>query len=183
MATGPSHSTIVVGVGNPLLGDDGAGVAVARRLQSRLHARLHLQLPGWAATADRGVRVRECPAGGLRLAELLVGHASAILVDACAPGDDPPGTVRELGLAGCTATWHQSCAHDTNLPLAIATLAGLGEPMPAQLRIIGIAAGRVDTFTEELSPPVARAVERVVDELLRALCGECGAPSAGGGTA
>jgi hydrogenase maturation protease len=168
MAAGAHGSAVVVGIGNPLLGDDGAGVAVARRLRVRLQERA---IGDGDPRALDGVAVRECPGGGLRLAELLVGYASAILVDACAPGDDPPGTVRELGLEGCTASWHQSCAHDTNLPLAIATLQGLGEPMPSRLRIIGIAAGRVDTFTEELSPAVERAVERVADELLRSLGG------------
>ena len=149
-------TTIIVGIGNPFLGDDGVGVVVAERLGRRL-----------AGRSD--VSVRECPVGGLRLAELLVGHHHAIIVDARVPGDDPPGTIHDGGLEGCIDSWHASCAHDTNLPLALRTLAGLGEPMPADIRLIGIAAGHMDTFSEILSPEVAAAANRVVDHLVEQL--------------
>jgi hydrogenase maturation protease len=149
-------STIIVGIGNPFLGDDGVGVVVAHRLHER-------------CAGKAGVTVRECPVGGLRLAELLVGHDHAIIVDARIPGEDPPGTVREGGIEGCLDSWHASCAHDTNLPLALRTLAGLGEPLPADIRLIGIAAAHMDTFSEQLSPAVAAAADRVVDALAASL--------------
>ncbi|MHB8766234.1 MAG: hydrogenase maturation protease [Deferrisomatales bacterium] len=76
----------VIGLGNPLRGDDGAGTEVARRLAS-------MPLPG-------GVEVLDGGTGGLALLPLLEGARGAILVDAadlgCAPGtvvrlpgDDP----------------------------------------------------------------------------------------------
>ncbi len=146
-------TTIIVGIGNPTLGDDGVGVVVANRLAVRL-----AHCPG--------VTVRECPVGGLRLAELLVGHRQAFIVDAMAPAvDSPPGSIHRLDVADCVNTWHASCAHDTNLPLALRTLAEVGEPLPGVITIIAIAAEHMDTFTEDLTPAVAAAAIRVEDEI------------------
>jgi hydrogenase maturation protease len=148
--------TIVVGIGNLFLGDDGVGVVVARRLSERLEGKGH-------------VKVCECPVGGLRLAELLVDHEQAIIVDARVPGEQAPGTVIEGGLEQCLDSWHSSCAHDTNLPNALRMLGGLGERLPREIRLIGISAGHMDTFSESLSPAVDAAASRLVERLAAAL--------------
>jgi hydrogenase maturation protease len=70
---------LVAGVGNVLLGDDGFGVEVARRLAGE-------PMPEGASVADFGIR-------GIHLAyQLLEGYDTLILVDALARGE-PPGTL------------------------------------------------------------------------------------------
>ena len=74
--------TLVAGVGNVFLGDDGFGVEVARRLQDT-------QLPADVRVADFGIR-------GVHLAyELLNGYDALIIVDAVQRGETP-GTVTVL---------------------------------------------------------------------------------------
>jgi len=75
-----SGRTLVAGIGNIFLGDDGFGVEVARRLAQQT-------LPGHVRVADFGIR-------GLHLAyELLEGeYGVTILVDAV-PRGESPGTV------------------------------------------------------------------------------------------
>jgi hydrogenase maturation protease len=63
--------TLVLGLGNPLLGDDAVGLKVAALVRERL---------GGAP----GVDVEEEEAGGLRLMERMTGYDRAILVDAAA---------------------------------------------------------------------------------------------------
>lgn len=71
--------TLVAGIGNIFLGDDGFGPEVARRLASQ-------ELPESVKVADYGIR-------GVHLAyELLEGYDTAILVDAT-PQGSPPGTL------------------------------------------------------------------------------------------
>jgi hydrogenase maturation protease len=71
--------TLVAGVGNIFLGDDGFGVEVARRLAGD--------------PARDGVRIADYGIRGLHLAyELLDGYDALILVDAVDRGG-PPGTV------------------------------------------------------------------------------------------
>jgi hydrogenase maturation protease len=74
-----SGRTLVAGVGNIFLGDDGFGVEVIRRLAER-------PMPDGVQVADIGIR-------GIHLAyELLDGCELLVLVDAAARGE-PPGTV------------------------------------------------------------------------------------------
>ena len=79
-----AHRTLVAGVGNVFLGDDGFGVEVARRLMTR-------EQPDGVEVADFGIR-------GVHLAyELLDGCELLVLVDA-APRGEAPGTISVVDL-------------------------------------------------------------------------------------
>jgi hydrogenase maturation protease len=79
MTSGNSpETTLILGVGNPIMGDEGFGVQVARRLQS-------IELPA-------GVRVAEGGVGGFNLLGLLEGVRRLIVVDVMM-ADIPPGEV------------------------------------------------------------------------------------------
>lgn len=77
-----NRRTLVAGVGNVFLGDDGFGVEVARRLAEAA-------LPHWVTVADYGT-------SGMHLAyDLADGYDTAILIDA-APRGQQPGTITVL---------------------------------------------------------------------------------------
>jgi len=77
-----SAKTLVAGVGNIFLGDDGFGSEVARRLMGS-------GLPDEVRVADYGT-------SGMHLAyDLSSGYETAILIDA-SPRGEPPGTVSVL---------------------------------------------------------------------------------------
>ncbi len=142
--------TVIIGVGNALLGDDGVGVVVARRLATQ-------RSPSWDAD------VIECAVGGLGLAERMVGYRLAIVVDALLALDgEPAGRTRRITLADCRSARHAASTHDTDLPLALATLAELGEPVPDAVELVGITAERMDAFDDRLSAPVAAAADALV---------------------
>lgn len=151
--------TVVVGLGNPLRGDDGVGVAVARRLAAR-------------TPAPRGVDVVECATGGLRLAERLVGYRRAIVVDALAPGVAEAGRVVRLRPDEAFRAAHAASTHDADLPTAIAALACAGEPVPRDVTVVGVGVATTDVFEERLSPAVDAAADAVVDALVAQLAEE-----------
>jgi len=145
---------LVAGVGNVLLGDDGFGVEVARRLLAGAPA------PG-VRVADFGVRA-------LHLAfELLEPYSAIVLVDAMSRGA-PAGTlfvlepgVDELGPPDLPD------AHAMH-PAAILRIA---HELGARLDHVRVVGCEPATTAEGigLSPPVAAAVDeavRVVHELL-----------------
>ena len=151
-------AAIVIGVGNPLLGDDGVGIRVARELSRRL--------------GDRsGVTVTELYAGGLRLMEAMVGFERALVVDAMVSGSCPPGTVRRFAPDELGTTRNLRCAHDTSLPAALAMGGMLGLSLPEEIRVWGVEAACCEEFGETLTPPVDRAVPGLVEELARQLEG------------
>ena len=161
---------VVVGLGNPILGDDGVGWRVADQVEARLSA----GGANGAAIGDgpgQSVDVVCVGVGGLRLMELLTGYDSAILVDAAEFAGRPEGEVRvcpfdelEAGAAG-----HLDSAHDASLRTALDLGRGLGADLPRRIETVTIQARRTDVFSEELSPAVAAAVPRAVEAVLRLL--------------
>ena len=147
---------LVIGLGNPILGDDSVGLQVARAVRS-------------AVVARKDVDVVEETHGGLKLMERMIGYDRVIVVDAVTSGE-PAGTIHELRLDGRPS--HRSgSAHDVDLPTALAVGRQAGAPLPSDenILLIGIAADEVETFGEALTPPVAAAVPRAAGLVLESL--------------
>lgn len=154
---------LVLGLGNPLLGDDAVGLKVAALVRDRLEG-----VPG--------VNVEEEEAGGLRLMERMTGYDRVVLVDAAVTGGTP-GEVRRLA-PDDLPTQRTATAHGIDLPSALVLGRQLGYPMPAEVTIVAIEAESVLEFRHDMTPAVAAAVEpavaAVLEELARAR-GERGA--------
>jgi hydrogenase maturation protease len=156
---------IVLGLGNPILGDDGVGCRIADEVAARLDAERAAGRP------IEGVRVESMGVGGLRLMETLTGYDAAILVDAAEFPDRPLGEVRacpfdELPSHG---GGHLDNAHDATLATALSFGRRLGAELPARIEAVTIQAVAMDVFAEELSPDVEAAVPSAVDAVMRLL--------------
>ena len=138
--------TLVVGLGNPILGDDGVGWKVAEEVKKLL-------------AAGSCVDVECLSLGGISLMEHLIGYSHAILVDSFAL-DEPIGSILILKLDDLPnySAYHTTSAHDTSLQNAIAMGKALGAKLPQEVMVVGIATKRIHEFGVELSPPVAEAV-------------------------
>jgi hydrogenase maturation protease len=137
--------TVVVGVGNPILGDDGVGIHVARELKGRFDS-----------------DVREAYTGGLNLLDLILGYDRAILVDAVYLDDMRIGEVRVLDMDEL-GTAHSTNPHDATLMEAIEISKRMGEGrIPEEIVIVGIRIDRVEEFSDELSIEVQRAIPEAV---------------------
>jgi hydrogenase maturation protease len=146
--------TLVVGLGNPILGDDGVGWKVAERIYQQL-------------TADASVEVICLSLGGISLMERLIGFDRAILIDAFA-SDEDLGSIHVMKLNDMPnySAFHISSAHDTSLQNAIEMGRSLGAYLPEDIRVVGIATQRIYDFSEEISTPVAAAMPQVVKIVL-----------------
>jgi hydrogenase maturation protease len=156
--------TIVVGLGNPILSDDGVGVLVARRAAEELRHQ------------GKGVSVKEGSVGGLRLVEMLVGFDRAIIVDAIKsnPGEKP-GTHKRMSLEDLTTlapTQHSASTHDTSLPTAFRCGRRLGMRLPDDISIFAIEVENVTDFSEHLTPEVAECIPVVAAEVVAYVSGE-----------
>ncbi len=148
--------SIVLGLGNPLLADDGVGPWIAREVCTRLGPR---------AT----VEVDEVPGGGLRLMERLAGYDVAVLADAICTGQHPAGEVLQLSPADLE-TRHSGSSHDATLQAVLRLAEVVGFEMP-EIRIVAVEATDVLVFRETCSPPVAAAIPRAATAVLDELVG------------
>ena len=147
--------TIVIGLGNPLLGDDGVGWRIVECVQQVLDA------PNSTQTGADFI----CLAmGGLRLMEHLIGYERAILVDAVNLGKLPPGEIYCLKLADLPEhiTGHTGSAHDTSLATALQMGRAMGTSLPDEILVIGVESPYVYEISELLSPQVEAAIPRAV---------------------
>jgi hydrogenase maturation protease len=153
--------TLVIGLGNPILTDDGVGVKVAAAVQQAL-----------ARDGRSQVAVAEVAVGGLSLMEMMVGYDRVILVDAIQTRGGQPGGVLRLTLddiASALPTQHSASAHDMNLPTALEMGRRLGLALPRSVEIFAIEAEDVVTFGETCTPAVTAAVPVAADLVLQSL--------------
>jgi hydrogenase maturation protease len=162
-ASGPAGSLanssklIVLGLGNPLLGDDGVGWVVVQELQNRL--------------ASLEIETDLLAGGGLSLMERLVGYTAAIIVDSIYTGCAPRGTVTTFPLEALENPFagHTGSAHETNLLIALEMGRKLGVQLPEQVMIVAIESPDIYDFDDALSPAVAAAVPEACEAVLRLL--------------
>jgi hydrogenase maturation protease len=170
--------TIVVGLGNPILGDDGVGWKVAETVKERLSTESRFRLPvrpiGTKSTHYLSTVEVDCLSlGGLSLMERLLGYERAIIVDSMETGQNPVGSVRTFILASLPdpMAGHSGSAHDTSLITALKTAESIGADIPKRVDVVAVEAQNVYDFSEELSPLVAAAVPAAVQAVFDLLQG------------
>jgi hydrogenase maturation protease len=154
--------TLVVGLGNPILTDDGVGVRVAYAVEEVL------------ATADRpDITVTEASVGGLRLMELLEGYDRVILIDALKlKTEQKVGTIHRMTLEDLrkiSPTQHSASAHDTSLVTALDAGRKIGLHLPSDFIIYAIEVENIMDFSEQPTPAVAEAIPKVTAAVLNEL--------------
>jgi hydrogenase maturation protease len=144
MKGGPEAGTLIIGLGNPLLSDDGVGIAVARGVAERLQPRLKLTLT-------------ELHTGGIRLMEAMAGFKRVVVVDAMLSGA-PPGTLQRFDPGHFVTTKNTCSSHDTDFATAFELGRLAGVALPEQLSFWGIEAREFELFGERFSAEVGAAV-------------------------
>ena len=145
--------TIVLGVGNPILQDDGVGIHVANQLKQ------HVNHPD--------VTIDEALTGGMNLLDMIVGYDKAILIDLVNIRDAKDGEVKRLLLSDLSSA-HSDNPHDVSLMEAIKLAERLGEKnIPSEVVIIGVVLKEIPyIFGEKLTPKIAAAVPKAVEMTL-----------------
>jgi hydrogenase maturation protease len=158
--------TLVIGLGNPILTDDGVGVKVAYEIEKELVDEMR-----------EYVDVTEVSAGGLRLMEAMIGYDRVILIDALLhKNGNQPGKISRMtldDLRRISPTQHSASAHDTTLVTALDAGRELGLSLPDDIIIFAIEVENVMDFSEEPTPDVASAIPKVKDAILADLINHC----------
>ena len=149
--------TIIVGLGNPILGDDGVGWKVAEEVKRRL-------------SPDSPVVVNCLSLGGISLMERLIGYDRAILIDALAV-QGPPGSILTLSLEDLPnySAYHTASTHDTTLQNALEMGRSIGAKLPSHVMVVGITANQVFEFSEQLTAEIRAAVPQAVNAVISLL--------------
>lgn len=145
---------LILGVGNPILGDDGAGIAVAKAL----------------AKSGIAADVKEAENIGLDILNTIEGYDRVIIVDAIAvvKKEKIGEIIRIENPEHAIMTVHASSQHDVNFASALQTGRKLGMKIPKIVVYgINVRKEKLEEFREGLSPEIEAAVKMAVKMVLR----------------
>jgi hydrogenase maturation protease len=158
---------LVIGLGNPILGDDGVGWKVAEAVSGFLTSSTRpLQKD------DVNIIDVDCAAlGGLSLMERMIGYERVIIIDSMETGGNSVGSVKAFPLAALEnpRLGHSASTHDTSLLTALQSAQTMGLDVPARVHVVAIEINNVYDFSESLSPEVERAVPIAAQKVLQML--------------
>jgi hydrogenase maturation protease len=165
MTDGPTVA--VVGVGNPIMGDDGVGPKIIE------------QLEGSPAAAADDVRLIDAGTTGFLALEAMSGAERAVVVDAVENGE-APGTIHEYRCVDGTFETDipEMTMHDVSFTEAV--IAGRDVyDLPHEIRILGVEPADV-SIGDELSEAVEEAATELVGVLTERIDGASTKPTATG---
>jgi len=151
----PEMKTLVLGVGNPILCDDAAGIKAARGVSKQLN--------------NPKVSVAETSAAGLSLLESIVGYDRVIIIDTIQTRGGRAGQVYRMEPEDFSSAKHFSSPHQINLFTALELGKMLNLAMPKKVTIFAIEAKDITSFSERCTPEVERAIPEVVRTVLEEL--------------
>ncbi|OYT61084.1 hypothetical protein B6U81_03905 [Thermoplasmatales archaeon ex4484_30] len=135
-------SDVVIGLGNPLLGDDGVGIEVASIIEK--------EMPH--------INVKKACVGGMTLAEMVAGYKRAIIIDGIE--GEGEGEVVEIDIKNLKA--RSMVGHDVDFATAVKILSRITK-MP-DIKILGIKIGK-SCWKEGLSPKIKATIPKVVEKV------------------
>jgi hydrogenase maturation protease len=158
-------TTLLIGLGNPILGDDGIGWRVVERAEVLLGERSQ------AEQDQHQIDVLYLSLGGLSLMEHMEGYHDVIVVDSILTKNHPNGTIYSLPLSKLPdfSSGHSTAIHDTSLATALEVGRKMRMELPEDVWVVAVEAEYVYDFSEELSPPVAAALPWAVETLMQVL--------------
>ncbi len=151
-------STLILGIGNEILTDDGIGPKLVWELKQML------TLPD--------VVYRTASLGGLEIIELIRDYRYVIIIDAIRTKDGIPGTVYRLTPEHFRETLHVSNFHDISFLPALKLAKKMNIHVPERIDIIAIEIVEDLTFSNGFSPEIARkydAIKHRVAELVEGI--------------
>jgi hydrogenase maturation protease len=140
--------TLVLGLGNPILSDDGVGIRVAHEVASQVN--------------NPQITVTETSGAGLSLLDSITGYDGVIIIDSIQTREGNAGQIYRLGLEDFSFTKYFSSPHQVNLATALELGRMLGLAMPQRVIIFAVEAKDVTTFGEKCTPEVEQVIPEVV---------------------
>jgi len=147
--------TLVVGLGNPILGDDGAGWHIAKAAEAMCKD----------AECKDSVKFEQVATGGLSLMEQMVGYERVIIADSIISPEGKVGVIHSKPLSAIPnlRTAHSNSSHDASLQAALETGRKMRLELPEDVWVVAIEIEPTYTFSEKLSDPVAAAVHEAAE--------------------
>lgn len=150
----PIHRTLILGIGNLLLSDDGVGIHAVRLLQEKVNL-------------DKAVQVVDGGTCGLDLMQYLEGVDRLIILDAAKPDHSPGKITRITGEKVPAYLSIKTSPHEIGLP-ELLFAAKLTDIYPREVVILCVEAASLEsgvTLTPSIEERLPELIQQVHEEI------------------
>jgi hydrogenase maturation protease len=139
--------SILVGLGNPIMSDDGIGLLVSRRV--------HRRLTGYDLDLACGA--------GLHVMDSILGYRRAVIIDSMVTGCFPVGSVVRIEPGKGMETRRAGHSHGVGFFEAIEIARACDAALPEEILVYGIEVRDPFTIGETVSDCIMDRLEEIVD--------------------
>ena len=143
-------STLVLGIGNPILTDDSVGIKIARELEER----------------KPGVTVEQTDEAAIALLDLIMDYDKLIIIDSIKTGQGEPGELYKLTLNDFKPNMDFISSHGMDIATAFEVGKSLGCDMPRSVSIYAVEIKDNSNFSEQCTPEVAARIPSMVKQII-----------------
>jgi len=144
-------NTLILGIGNPILTDDGVGIKIAQRLKEE----------------NVKLEVIETSEAGITLLDLIVDYNKLIIIDSIKTEKGKPGDLYRLELEDLKPSKDFSSSHGIGIVTAFELGQRLGYRMPKSVSIYAVNIKDNTTFGEKCTEEVEQRIPFIVKQIMR----------------
>ena len=142
--------TLILGLGNPLLTDDGVGSKIAQKIKEE----------------NPELEVVETSEAGIALLDYIVGYEKVILIDSIKTGGGKPGDLYKLKLEDLKPAMDFSSSHGIDIATAFQLGERLGYHMPRDVSIYAVEIKDNTTFGEKCTKDVEEKIPLIAQQII-----------------
>jgi len=143
-------TSLILGIGNPILADDGVGIQIARRMKD----------------ISPDVAVAETYESGLALLDIIPGYERLIVVDSIKTDDGKPGDVYKLELEDLSPAMDFTSLHGISIATVLELGRMMGMEMPARVSIYAVEIEDCVTFSEKCTRQVGKRIPLIIEQII-----------------
>jgi len=143
-------NTLILGIGNPILTDDGVGIKIAQKLKE----------------GNPELEVMETSEVGMALLELIAGYDKLIIIDSIKTEQGKPGELYKLGLEDLKPPMYFSSSHGIDITTAVELGQRVGYRMPRYVSIYAVEVKDNSTFGEECTKEIEGRIPFIIKQII-----------------
>ena len=143
-------STLILGVGNPILTDDGIGIKIAQKLEEE----------------NPELEVIETGEGGVGILDLIMGYDRLIIIDSIKTEQGEIGELYKLEVKDLKPATDFSSSHGVDIATALELGRGLGYKMPEDISIYAIEIRDNTTFGEKCTKEIKERIPFIAKQII-----------------
>ena len=143
-------NTLILGIGNPILADDGVGIKIAQKLKEE----------------NPALEMVETSEAGIALLDLITGYSKLIIIDSIKTEQGKPGELYKLDLEDLKPTVGSFSSHGIDIATVFELGQRLGYRMPKDISLYAVEIEDNTTFGEECTQEVAERIPFIAKQII-----------------